>query len=236
MNLTRRLSEGVGAWLHYEYTCNRTGLFNERYLAFAVGNILSAVLGNRVYSEVKHPVLSHNAVGTGRRPSIDFASFGDAGYPDIKVAVETKWAGSSHTSPKTILWDLIRLEMLAHKYSAQCIFLLAGKRTDLARLFQRLALRGIPKTGDVSHILSVKSNNRHTFSLLPDKYYKVAFLRKAFTDAQDIPIPHRVVTQRALPFPREGPVQHFQAYAWMVSSAANREAFLPSAIKHYAQH
>jgi hypothetical protein len=28
MKLTRRLTEGVGAWLHFEFACNRSGLFN----------------------------------------------------------------------------------------------------------------------------------------------------------------------------------------------------------------
>jgi len=28
-------------------------------------------------------------------------------YPTIKVAVETKWAGSTHTTPESIIWDLI---------------------------------------------------------------------------------------------------------------------------------
>src|SRR5437016_5030056 len=132
MNLTRRLTEGVGAWLHFEYMCNRSGLFNERYLSSAVGQILSSVFGDRVHGEFDHPVLGPLMKGRGRRPVIDYV-YSDP-YPTIKVAVETKWAGSSHTTISNVIWDLIRLEMIADAHKAECIFLLAGQRADLVTL------------------------------------------------------------------------------------------------------
>lgn len=125
MHLHRRLAEGVGAWLHFEYLCNRSGLFNERYLSWAVGQVLTSLFGDRVHAEFSHPVLASMTSAVGRPPAIDFVYCGDR-YPDIMVAVETKWAGSSNASIDRIIWDLIRLEMIASRFDAQCVFLLAG--------------------------------------------------------------------------------------------------------------
>jgi hypothetical protein len=140
MNLTQRLTEGVGAWLHFEFCCHRSGLFNERYLSAAVGQILTATYGDRVHAEFQHPILAPLMMHGGRRPSLDFAYCEN--YPKITLAVETKWAGSSHTTVESIIWDLIRLELVAHHHGAECIFILAGKHKDLMDFFATVKFTG----------------------------------------------------------------------------------------------
>ncbi|GAA4020887.1 hypothetical protein GCM10022409_00520 [Hymenobacter glaciei] len=231
MNLTRRLTEGVGAWLHFEYVCNRSGLFNEHYLSFALGQLMSAAFGNRVNSEFDHPILAPLMKGRGRRPAIDFV-YCDP-YPTVKVAVETKWAGSSHTTIESIIWDLIRLEMVAHYDGTSSIFILAGKRSDLIKLFNRKDFSGPPNTPGVLPILSTTHNQLTTLSLLPDKPYRIPVFQRVFGKVQDVPIPHRIVTRRTQPFPAECKNNQYQVFAWEIMSDKNRQEFNPNKIFRY---
>jgi hypothetical protein len=221
----------VGAWLHFEYLCQRGPLFNERYLSYAVGQILTSAYGDRVKGEFPHPILAPLATGPGRRPAIDFVCFGDT-YPDIAVAVETKWAGSSHTTVETILWDLIRLEMVASRFGAECLFILAGSSDELTKLFRKLKLRA-PGGASVTHILSSGAHLTRGLSMMPTPHYKVPILRKLFLGYQDVPIPRGIVIRGPFKFPKESPANHVQVYVWKVESTMNREEFMPSNIRHY---
>ena len=217
--------------MHFEYTCNRSGLFNEHYLSVAVGQILNSTLGPRVLSEFDHPILSPLMSGPGRRPALDFVYCEN--YPKIKVAVETKWAGSANTTPASIIWDLIRLELVAHHHNANCIFLLAGKRCDLESLFRDKDFSGPPKTPGCTPILSSTKNSQLKLSLLPDKHYRNPLLRSVFSRCQNVTMPHKIVTRRADPFPISCPLNQFQVYAWEVRSAPNRAEFVPGKNKHF---
>jgi hypothetical protein len=179
-------------------------------LPLALGQVLTSRFGGRVYAEFTHPVLADISRRVGRPPSVDFVYCGDK-YPNISLAVETKWAGSSHTSIKTILWDVIRLEMLAHHYSASCIFLFAGKRAVLKKLLEKMKLRGATSC-DTAILLHTTSNATHGMSLLPHPRYKVKLLRELFKEAQDIEIPHRIITRRSSPFPMQCPNNNYQVY------------------------
>jgi len=231
MKLTRRLTEGVGAWLHFEFACNRSGLFNESYLSVPVGQILSATFGDRILSEFKHPVLAPLMVGSGRRPAIDFV-YCDP-YPTIKIAVEAKWAGSSNTTVENIIWDLIRLEQVAYHYEATSIFLLAGRRDDLVKLITSVDFVGRKGSFETQPILRTDLNTRLRLSLLPDSPYRIPLFRRLFRQLQNVPIPHRLYTVRTEPFPTNSPTSYFQVFAWTVQSSTNRKEFLPSNISHY---
>jgi hypothetical protein len=231
MNLTRRLTEGVGAWLHFEFCCHRSGLFNERYLSAAVGQILSATYGDRVHAEFEHPILAANLVHRGRRPAIDFAYCEN--YPHITLAVETKWAGSSNTTVESVIWDLVRLELVAHHHGAECIFILAGKHKDLENFFASVKFSGPSNTPGVTSILRTTSNSRVSLSLLPDKHYRISLFRRVFASLQNISVPHRIITRRSNPFPADCKNNQFQVYAWEILPAADRQEFIPANIKHY---
>ena len=217
--------------MHFEFTCHRSGLFNESYLSSAVGQILSATFGDRVHGQFDHPILAPTMIGPGRRPAIDFV-YCDP-YPAIKVAVETKWAGSSHTTPESIIWDLIRLELLAHKYGAECIFLLAGMAADLKRLFQLVEFSGPPQSTEQRQILNTVDNSLSRLWLLPRPYYRIPLMRRVMSRCQNVALPHALITRRSKPFPAVSPNNHFQVFAWEVKSADNRPEFRPSENKHY---
>src|ERR1039457_4681457 len=121
-----RLAQAVGAWLQYEFACNRSNLFNERYLSVAIADALYAIYKHEVRSEYLHPVLADHKLGPGRKPEVDFATVHN--YPAVTSVVESKWVGPAGLSAADILWDLLRLELIAHDSLAPAYFVLAGRR------------------------------------------------------------------------------------------------------------
>jgi hypothetical protein len=230
-NLTRILSEAVGSWLHFEFNCNRSGLFNEKYLSFPLGQVLSARLGGRVHAEFTHPVLAALMNGRGRRPQVDFAYCEH--WPRRTIAVETKWIGKTKVTVEDIIWDLIRLEMIAHESGATCIFVLGGKRRHLELLFKTAAFSGGRGAGHRRPILNTKSNSQYDLWLVPHDHYRIPMLRKLFANLQEVPMPHSLSTIRTAPFPLDPPKAHYQVYSWMVCTSTHRQTFLPGANKHY---
>jgi hypothetical protein len=231
MNLARIISSGLGGWLQFEFACGRSSLFDERYLSAAIAQILGGTRGGRILSEFEHPILHSYMTGPGRRPAIDFVYCED--YPRITIAVEAKWASSSHATVENIIWDLLRLEQVAHHHGATSLFVLAGKRADLRRLF--LSEKFLGRQGPFARgpILNIGSNANHIFPLVPEHPYRISLLRKIFIDLQGLPIPHRIRTVRATPFPEEVPLNHYQVYVWNVRPDYPRMEFLPSKIRSY---
>lgn len=232
MNLTRLLTEGTGAWLHFEFTCNRSGLFSEKYLTVPIGQILSAWAGSRVVAEYRHPVLGPLAQGRGRRPEIDFVIFDR--YPRIKYAVESKWIGHTAPSVQGILWDLIRLEMVAHAEQAECVFILGGQRGSLNAFFDSDAFYGPRKPHQRRSLLRIDNNSIHSIPLVPTVAHRIGMLRNIFADYQDMAFPQKISTRRSAPFPPEGGLKQYQVYAWKVSQSSRREVFYPKNSRHYA--
>ena len=143
MHIARRLSEAVGSWMHLEFCCFRSGLMSEAALKGAVGQVLSSVPssveGSRVHAELHHDAL--RAYSGGRKRSLDFALavLPDSGpCTNVEVAVETKWAGSSHCHTEAIAEDIIRLALVKRANpNARCIFLVAGRSADLRTILSR---------------------------------------------------------------------------------------------------
>jgi hypothetical protein len=130
MPLVKKLTEGLGSWLHYEYCCDRSELFSEKYMAPPVGVLLSSTQNGAVFAEFEHPILTGAMVGRGRRPAIDFVVCND--YPTPVVAIETKWIGKTKITVESLLWDLVRLALLNYQFNTSCYFMLGGKKGDLA--------------------------------------------------------------------------------------------------------
>jgi hypothetical protein len=171
--------------------------------------------------------------GRGRRPQVDFAYC--ESWPTPTIAVETKWIGKTKVTVEDIIWDLIRLEMIAHSFSAICIFVLGGKRKDLDSLFASAEFSGGSGAEKRKPILSTKSNSPHGLWLIPRDHYRISLLRNLFAGLQEIPIPHFLYTVRAAPFPPDAPNSHYQVYSWRVYSSAHRQTFLPRNNRHYGR-
>jgi hypothetical protein len=95
MNIARLISEAVGSWLKFEY-CDRSGLFNEKYLSVPIGHLLAARYGVRVYAEYDHPVIAPLMKSPGKRHQIDFAVCDPC--PKVKVAAKPSASQCLHSS------------------------------------------------------------------------------------------------------------------------------------------
>ena len=232
LDYARILTAGVGGWLQFEYACDRSELFSERYLSSAIGQILSSRTGNRTYAEYVHPVLAALAKGAGRRPEVDFVVCDP--YPKIAVAVESKWIGRTAPSIQSILWDLIRLELLAHDQKARCFFVLGGKRSSLEKLFMHKDFSGVAAGKMARPLLRHDNNLVHKTNLVPTAGARIPLLKQLFEPYQNMKFPHKILTRRSAPFPADQPGRIYQVYVWEVLSVANREIFLPRNSKHYS--
>ena len=136
------LSQATGAWLQYEFACGRATLFNERYMSVPIANALFTIYKQEVRSEFLHPVLAAAMTGPGRRPEVDFAVINS--YPNLSCVVESKWLGGSGLPMEEILWDLLRLELVAHYAKVPAFFLLGGRRRHLEQFFKSRTFLGKP--------------------------------------------------------------------------------------------
>lgn len=232
MDLGRRLAEGVGAWLQYQAHCDNAGMFSERFLAEPIGSILSAWTKERVIAEYQHPILKMHASGSGRRPEIDFVVCRN--YPQISVAVESKWLGHTRPPVKAVMWDLIRLELLA-KDGAECYFLLGGQRGDLDQYFMRQDFSGSKEGGRFSPVLRVDSNNLYTLDVTPNARHRIPMIKSLVERYQDEQFPSKILTTRTNPFPANCLKNQCQVFVWRIRSAEKRSHFVPKNSFHYVR-
>ncbi|NHN91239.1 hypothetical protein [Acetobacter sicerae] len=232
MDFAKVLTGGVAAWLEFERACDRTGLFSEKYLTSAVGQILAARTGNRVKAEFTHPLLASIKKGAGRRPQVDFIVHDESGK--IVLAVETKWAGRTTPSTKEILWDLVRLELIAHHENARCIFLLAGTGAKLKEIFDHSAFSDARTRPHRRPLLRHDSNVIHTTPLVPLVPVRFKMLRELFEPYQDFRFAERVTTRRTAPRPEVVKPKEYQVIAWEVLPKGNRIEFQPGRSKFFA--
>jgi hypothetical protein len=229
MELARKLAEGTGAWLQYQYACNNSGLFSERFLAEPIGRILASITTEQVLAEHPHPVLAPLARGPGAKPSVDFVV--QDPHPKVRVAVESKWLGQTRPSVRSIMWDLIRLEMIAHAEGADCFFVLGGMKRSLDAYFLRDAFAGKHPHGPVLH---ASKNYKLEVTLAATVPHRMPMMKKLFANYQDVAFPHKILTRRTNPFPHACKSNQFQIYVWHVSSKGKRDVFFPRNSKHYA--
>jgi hypothetical protein len=230
VNLARLLSRGVGSWLHFEQASNRSGLFGEKYLALPIGQILSGRLGERVVAEFRHPVLAPLMEGRGRRPEVDFVVFGEK--PRISVALESKWVGSTKLSIQSILWDLVRLELIAHEEEAECFFVLGGQKRRIDELFAHRIFAADRKW--YPHpLMEFTHNGQHKVHLLPVAKHRNPMLKAMLKDYQTFPFPHHIVARRSTPFPDPCAGSLPQIYVWKIAASVKRQIFQPGQIDAY---
>lgn len=224
IDYAKLLAHGAGSWLQYEQACGHIGLFSEKYLAQPIGNILSGQTGNRVHAEFEHPVLAPLMAGRGRRASIDFAVCDP--YPQITIAVESKWIGRSTPDMGSILWDLVRLELINHHSNARAIFALGGRRRDLDRFFSQPDLYSASTNRRRLPLLRYDTNALHTVSIGPVDRVRTPYLSSEFERYPNLAFPSHIRTRRTAPFPALQTSDRFQVYAWEVRSLPRRATFL----------
>jgi hypothetical protein len=151
----------------------------------------------------------------------------------ITLAVESKWAGRTKLSTEAILWDLIRLELIAHHEDARCIFILGGSRQNLERVFAEAAFSDSETKPHRRPVLRHDNNVLHSTPLVPTVPVRIPMLKKLFAPYKRFEFPEKIVSRRTAPSPTDAKKRHYQVYAWEIHSAANRQVFRPENSKHY---
>ena len=219
------LAQAVGAWLQYEFACNRSNLFNERYLSVAIADALYAMHKDEVRSEYLHPVLAPHKSGPGRRPEVDFATVRK--YPEVTSVVESKWVGSEGLSAADVLWDLLRLELIAHDSRVPAYFVMAGRRKHLEKFFQSKAFSGSPTSaGKFRYLLKLDRRPIGAIRVDSPNDDRRAIFAKLFHDYQEVSFSSRISTSVPAKYPEVCPMYQYQAYAWCVVSP-DAPRFLP---------
>lgn len=137
ISLPRRIAEATSAKLHYDYLCGKGYQMGEEYLTFAISDLINCFLGTARIKTIKnfiHHGLSANK-NIGRKTEIDYmVTEIDNNNPIL--AIEVKWAGSTHCNDKNILWDLIRLKIIKDAHpNCTCLLLIAGQKDKFEKVF-----------------------------------------------------------------------------------------------------
>lgn len=152
-NLQRRLSKGISGWLLYEFSCNRGDLFNEKYLSYPLGGIITNLTMYQTSSEVNHPKITIGSVG--RPLQVDFVIWDKYKTQEWFYAFESKWIGNTEIKITDILWDLIRLQNIFDEHpKVKCYFVLAGFDSKIKTLFAKYDILSLNKTFGKNFITS----------------------------------------------------------------------------------
>jgi hypothetical protein len=232
------LSQATGAWLQYEFACGRSPLFNERYMSVPISNALVGIYKHEVHSEYLHPVLAAAKTGPGRRPEVDFAVISQ--YPHVDCVLESKWIGDNGLTAEEVLWDVLRLELIAHSANVPAFFLLAGRRKYLEHFFQSRAFRGTSgKPGKYRSLLRLRPRHQRPIQISSPSIDRRNLFMKLLTPYQEVSFPYCLTTSFGYSYPEECPMYQYQAYVWHVFSPLGTARFFPKNHKLYrleAQH
>jgi hypothetical protein len=161
-DLRHHLSSGLSAWLAFEARCGRERLFNERYLALPIAQLLANAVQGTIVGEHHHPVLT--TIGrAGRPPQIDYAVKSGGVFVHL---LETKWLGPSPSSASELIWDCIRLELAAHHYGCDSYFLIAGPTTRIDGLLASPSFRAPTRRGKSALLLNVQGLGRSSLNIV----------------------------------------------------------------------
>lgn len=230
MHICTRLAQGVASWLKFEFNCNRGYLFEEKYLSYSIGQILYAEYGTKVISEYDHPLLSTHKIGPGKRPKMDFAVLQDN---NIILSLESKWIGSTIPKVSDIIWDLIRLELMASHFNCHAIFLLAGKKRQIESLFQSEVFNAPRSNGTLRPIL--KNGLRSSLGLKLDypPLQRQEIIKELVMKYPNIQMPSKISSGNPYIFPKICNSNDFQVYTWEIKPAIPRKTFLAREHKLY---
>jgi hypothetical protein len=225
MDTARLLAQGVGGWLLYEFCCSRSRLFNERYMAGPIAQVLNAEYGLQVHSEYLHPVLAKTKTGPGRRPEVDFAVVDGAGV--LKCVVESKWVGPGGLPAEHIIWDVLRLELVASDTGADAYFLLAGRRRHLEAFFETKAFKGVEYKGKFRRLLKLDHRKNPRMRVDNPPTDRRAAFKAVLTPYGGVSFPTRVSTSLCYAYPSDVPKFQYQAYVWKVFAPTGTPRFKP---------
>lgn len=215
MDFARRISEGIAGWLLYEFHCNKSEVFSERYLSVPTGAILNAIYGHTVHAEFLHPILAPEKSGPGRRPQVDFAVVEQ--WPIPLCVLETKWVGENLISAEDVIWDLLRLELIAHSTGSDAFFVLAGRKKHIDRFFHSRAFLGKKSSrGHYRPLLKLKRRKTARLRIDNPPADRIEIYKKLLPVYPDVEFASRISTALCQRHPLEAFQYQYQVYTWQV--------------------
>lgn len=225
----RRISEALGSWLHFEACCFRAGLFSESSVKTAIGSVASSLHADhpaaRVHADYELAAIqpvpdAERKPGGGRKRSVDFALIYDDGRvapSNPELLIEAKWAGSSHCSVTKIMADFVRLTLMKRAHpEAICLFVLAGRSSDILRTLSRPPFKNENRAKDaIGYAKNMRKFAFRSGNEEHQKHYGAAI--NAFLSANlIIPSGFTVTGTNCYPPQLGGNTVKFQAVAWEV--------------------
>lgn len=185
INIQRKLSEGLYAWMLYEFHCNRAYIFNEKYISYPIANILANNLNRNqnILVEQNHPLQN---LSIGRPIQIDFVVTDKYNQPNIwEIAIETKWIGNSMIKFSDVIWDLIRLQNLFKNYpNIKCYFLIAGNKNKIKKFWDNIDINNAV----IENKIFQKNTTQSSFKLKNMKDIDKKHLNNKFLNYQNFNI------------------------------------------------
>lgn len=231
MGNPRTIVEAIGYWLNFENACKRSELFNERYIAYPIGQFLMARYGHLVRSEYIHPILAKNKEGKGAKPKIDFVVLKQKEKSSddeaIELAIETKWCSKSNTLVRDIIRDLVRLSLLIHHYDCSAYFILAGRKKDVDALFKHekfTKLKGVASSKPI--LESDPKLIASTLRLINPPRFRIKLLNDALNPFQSMVIPCSIPTTKFGEYPKNIKNSQYAVFGWRLDKR-NVNTFLP---------
>jgi hypothetical protein len=201
-------------------------------MSVPIANALHYLHGGEVRSEFLHPVLAPTKTGPGRRPEVDFAVVHH--YPSVSCVLESKWVGANGLTAEEVLWDLLRLELIAHHVGGPAYFLLAGRRRHIEMFFQSKAFLGaITYRGTYRRLLKLDERRNARIRVDTPAGDRIEIFRKLLRPYQGVSFSSRITTSICHFYPKDCPMFQHQAYAWRVLAPKDTHRFVPSNHSEY---
>jgi hypothetical protein len=200
-------------------------------MSAAIASALYAIYRQEVRSEFLHPVLGPLQSGPGRRPEVDFAVISN--YPEVSCVLESKWVGTTPIRIEDVLWDLLRLELIAHKTKASAFFLLAGKRKHLKSFFESRSFQGRRTVAGKYRATILKMQPQPRLRVSGAEEERKELFRKVLAPYQNISFPSMLSTSVGRIYPKDCPMFQYQACVWHVLAPAGTPRFFPKDHRFY---
>jgi len=227
MNTYSKIADGLSAWLTFEQRCGRVNLFSESSLAHPLGQLLQYRYEGRVRAEVEHPVLAPFKTGAGQKPRIDFVVDGVGGMYDL--VVETKWVSESPTLLRDVIRDIVRLDLLLGVHAREALFVLAGEKRTIARLFSHRQFQPHPQHLSSKHILPLGNHTKASVRFVPIPQFRRSLYVRVLKPYCGIPVSNSIRVERSGPFPRNASSKSHEVYLWRLIKHIQGPTFIPEA-------
>ncbi len=221
LTLRKSISEGLSSWLTFEHQCRRDDLFSERYLALPIAQILAANTPGKVLAEHNHPVLALPGAD-GRPLQLDFV-VEESGK--ITLVVETKWAGAKGVSVASVVWDCVRLELAAHYYGCDALFILAGTRATVDKMLSSAPLNPKTSRGKPSPVLGLNGVGRTSVNVQSPKRDFGPALHKKMSAYPHVKYPRSFVCGTGTQIPKDPTASAYTAAVWHIQPEAANKHF-----------